>query len=119
MDTPPVLRIRAKGPLDSDVTELSLGGVDLIPFHVIDVRIDLKSDHISRATMTFEITPDVELPAEIEAYVVKPRLNVPEPEDKCETCGHAATRHDGRVSRCLECDAEQSEHRFKLHGLQY
>jgi hypothetical protein len=33
-----------------------------------------------------------------------------EPEDEC-TCGHAATRHDGRISQCLECG--EQEHRYE------
>lgn len=35
-----------------------------------------------------------------------------QPEDEC-TCGHQATRHDGRVSRCLDCIEQMESHRFE------
>lgn len=38
----------------------------------------------------------------------------PEVHDLC-TCGHQATRHDGRFSRCVDCDGPKGEgsHRFE------
>lgn len=64
----PVLRIRANDPVS--VAEVKLGDVDLIPLRVNSIRLDMQAGDIATATLTFHVTPDIELPAEIKAVVV-------------------------------------------------
>jgi hypothetical protein len=63
-DEYPVLKIRANGPLPPDVTEVTLGGVDLLPFGVTHVELSMGPNRLTTATITLHVTPDVETPVE-------------------------------------------------------
>ena len=62
----PVLRIRGERP--DLVTELTLDGVDLLPFIVTSLTLDLdaRARPLATAVITLNVTPDVELPATVQ-----------------------------------------------------
>lgn len=67
----PVLRVRADNAVI--VTELSINGIDLIPLHVTNLTLEMDGGHKPhRATLTFAVIPDIELPAAVMRLMVTP-----------------------------------------------
>jgi len=69
----PVLRIRGGRGGFSGITEVRLGGVDLIPFGVTQISLSAHSSELTTATITFEVVPDIEVPA---AVMLTPKSEV-------------------------------------------
>lgn len=76
----PVLRIRADGPVGTDVTELRLGDCDLLKLGTVTaIQLHVGYNEATTATLTVEVTPDIELPADLT--VQPPPLELPEVQD--------------------------------------
>jgi hypothetical protein len=73
----PVLRIRADKAAAPFITEISLGGIDLLAMGVVSVDLRAYPNELITATLTIECVPDIELPASVTINNLTPKRVAP------------------------------------------